>query len=391
MYDVDIFETYMPVTRNGKTIGIIESYANAAPVIERLRNKTAQIILIVFGSFAGLYFALFFSVRRADARQKLSEQKLVQSEQKFRQAMFHAPIGQALVDPSGRFLDANPKLCSILGFPKEELVQLKSQTITAPEDIAKDQEFLRDIAKGKIDSFVREKRFIHKNGHSIWAHFHVAAVRDATEKHQFNIIQVLDITERKGMEEQIHQLAFYDTLTGLPNRRLLDDRLNQAMSACKRNGCYGAVMFIDLDNFKPLNDTHGHRAGDLLLAEVARRLSGNVREVDTVARFGGDEFVVVLSQLAEEDSASATQAGIIAEKIRAALAGPYWLASNSNGSTKMIIYHEATASIGVALFNGNSNPDHILKWADLAMYEAKADGRNSVRFYEATAMKSGFI
>jgi diguanylate cyclase (GGDEF)-like protein len=163
------------------------------------------------------------------------------------------------------------------------------------------------------------------------------------------------------------------------------------MSACKRNGCYGAVMFIDLDNFKPLNDTHGHRAGDLLLAEVARRLSGNVREVDTVARFGGDEFVVVLSQLAENESASSAQCSIIAEKIRVALAGPYWLASNSKGSTKMIIYHEATASIGIVLFNGNSNPDNILKWADLAMYQAKAEGRNSVRFYEATSMKSGFI
>ena len=245
-------------------------------------------------------------MRRADTKQKTAEQNLLQSEQKFRQAMFHAPIGQALVDPSGRFLDANPKLCSILGFTREELLQIKFQTITAPDDVSKDMELVRQIIKGEIDSFVREKRYIHKDGHYIWAHLHVAAVRDKSGKHQFNIAQVLDITERKGMEEQIHQLAFYDTLTGLPNRRLLDDRLNQALSACKRSSCFGAVMFIDLDNFKPLNDTHGHRAGDLLLVEVARRLTGSVREVDTVARFGGDEFVVVLSQLDEEESESAT-------------------------------------------------------------------------------------
>jgi diguanylate cyclase (GGDEF)-like protein len=145
------------------------------------------------------------------------------------------------------------------------------------------------------------------------------------------------------------------------------------------------VIFIDLDNFKPLNDTHGHKAGDLLLVEVARRLAGCVREVDTVARFGGDEFVVILSQLDESESESATHANAIAEKIRAALAGPYWLTSNAEGSTKMIIYHKAAASIGIALFNDNSDMDGILKWADSAMYQAKEAGRNSIRFHKATA------
>lgn len=385
MHDVDVFETYMPITRNGKTIAVMESYDNAARVFERLKNKTLQIILIVFCAFTGLYGALFFSVRRADAKRKIAEQELMQSEKKFRQAMFHAPIGQALVDPTGRFLDANPKLCSIVGYSKEELLQLRFQSITAPDDLAKDMESVQQIINGDVDTFTREKRYIHKDGHYIWVHIHVAAVRDKSGRHQFNIAQVLDITERKKLEEQIHQLAFYDTLTGLPNRRLLDDRLTQAMSASKRNRCYGAVMFIDLDNFKPLNDTHGHKAGDLLLAEVARRLTGCVREVDTVARFGGDEFVVVLSQLDEEKSESAAHAGTIAEKIRVALAGPYWLASNAEGSTKMIIYHKAAASIGIALFNGKSDMDSILKWADSAMYQAKESGRNSIRFHEAKA------
>ena len=131
-----------------------------------------------------------------------------------------------------------------------------------------------------------------------------------------------DITERKQMEDQVHQLAFYDTLTHLPNRRLLDDRLSQTMAASKRSACYGALMFLDLDNFKPLNDMHGHVVGDLLLIEAADRLEACVREMDTVARFGGDEFVVMISDLDADKSRIDAQARLIAEKIRVALSDP---------------------------------------------------------------------
>jgi diguanylate cyclase (GGDEF)-like protein len=134
-----------------------------------------------------------------------------------------------------------------------------------------------------------------------------------------------DIVERKRMEDQVRQLAFYDPLTHLPNRRLLNDRLSQALLASKRSAFYGALMFMDLDNFKALNDKHGHSAGDLLLVEVARRLKCCVREIDTVARFGGDEFVVLLGELALSPQESMAQAGVIAEKIRLALAEPYAL------------------------------------------------------------------
>ena len=132
-----------------------------------------------------------------------------------------------------------------------------------------------------------------------------------------------DITEQKEAEEYIRNFAFYDTLTQLPNRRLLNDRLGQAKAASKRSGCYGALMFLDLDNFKPLNDTHGHDVGDLLLIEVAHRITSCVREMDTVARFGGDEFVVMLSELNVDKELSVAQAGNVAEKIRTTLAEPY--------------------------------------------------------------------
>ena len=193
-----------------------------------------------------------------------------------------------------------------------------------------------------------------------------------------------DITERKRMEDKVRQLAFYDPLTKLPNRRLLNDRLSQAMAANKRTRCYGALMFLDLDNFKPLNDKHGHAVGDLLLSEVADRLRHCVREVDTVARFGGDEFVVMLSELNTDKNESNRQAEIVAEKVRSSLAQPYLLTIHHDGQADTTVEHLCTASIGLTLFiDHEASQDDILKWADTAMYEAKEAGRNSIRIYDS--------
>ena len=183
-------------------------------------------------------------------------------------------------------------------------------------------------------------------------------------------------------DEEIHNMAFYDALTQLPNRRLLSDRLEQTKATSKRSGRYGALIFLDLDNFKPLNDTHGHGVGDLLLVEGARRITCCVREVDTVARFGGDEFVVVLSELGVDKAESITQASIVAEKICAALAEPYVFKIQHEGKAETTIEHHCTSSIGVVLFNHEASMEDILKWADMAMYQAKEAGRNQIRFYE---------
>ena len=193
----------------------------------------------------------------------------------------------------------------------------------------------------------------------------------------------IDVTERKNMEEQVRHLAFYDALTNLPNRRLLDDRLRLTMAASKRSGCYGALMFLDLDNFKPLNDAHGHVVGDQLLVEVARRLKGCIRETDTVARFGGDEFVVMLNELNSDRTLSIRQAEVVAEKIRNLLAEPYLLSVKREGQPAAMVEHLCTVSIGVSLFiNHEAAQDDLLKWADAAMYQAKDAGRNSIRFYD---------
>ncbi len=182
-----------------------------------------------------------------------------------------------------------------------------------------------------------------------------------------------DISERKVAEEDIRQLAFYDTLTGLPNRLLLRDRLHQALASSAHSHCAGALLFIDLDNFKELNDTLGHDQGDLLLQQVARRLVACVRECDTVARLGGDEFVIMLSDLHDKPEDVAIRARAVCVKILEQLRQPYLIAGNER---------HGAASIGVALFQGRHDTvNELLKRADLAMYQAKAAGRNTVLFF----------
>ncbi len=194
---------------------------------------------------------------------------------------------------------------------------------------------------------------------------------------------VRDITERKEAEEEIRRMAFYDPLTHLPNRRLLVDRLEHAMAFAQRTGRYGALMFLDLDNFKSINDTHGHDMGDLLLIEAATRLNNCVREIDAVARFGGDEFVVVLNDLGADKTKATAFAHTVAEKIRSTLSAPYVLTLNSSGKTGGTVEHRCAASIGAIVFaNSKASSDDILKRADAAMYQAKESGRNAIQFHD---------
>ncbi|MEY2953307.1 MAG: hypothetical protein RLZZ401_1394, partial [Pseudomonadota bacterium] len=183
-----------------------------------------------------------------------------------------------------------------------------------------------------------------------------------------------DVTQHRRDEEEIRRLAFFDPLTGLPNRRLLMDRLQQAMASSARSGLHGALMFLDLDHFKQLNDTLGHDVGDMLLQQVAARLQGCIRDSDSVARLGGDEFVVLLETLSAQGPEAAPQAEIIAHKILAALRQPYTLGSH---------VYDSTPSIGIVMFKGDQEIlDNLLKKADLAMYQAKSAGRNTARFFD---------
>ncbi len=190
-----------------------------------------------------------------------------------------------------------------------------------------------------------------------------------------------DITERHETEAAMQRQAFHDGLTQLPNRRLLVNNLELALARHKRNGLLGALMFLDLDNFKPLNDRHGHDIGDLLLIEVAQRLRRNVRENDTVARFGGDEFVVLLSDLSADADQSARQAQAVAQKLLHTLAEPYTLTQRTDPAHEKSVTHHCTASIGLVLFNGGAfDAETLIRQADQAMYRAKEAGRNAVHY-----------
>lgn len=205
---------------------------------------------------------------------------------------------------------------------------------------------------------------------------HIQRLETPADSKRAVVAVLRDITLRKTAEERIQQLAFYDLLTNLPNRRLLLDRLQQALATSARRGCHGALMFIDLDNFKHINDAHGHPVGDLFLQQAAQRLCSGVRGSDTVARLGGDEFVVMLEELDSQPEEAAEQAQLIGDKLLAALATPYPLAE------EIVLY--SSASIGIALFCGaDVSAEELMKRADLSMYEAKNNGKNALRFYDS--------
>jgi diguanylate cyclase (GGDEF)-like protein/PAS domain S-box-containing protein len=239
---------------------------------------------------------------------------------------------------------------------------------------------IRAVLDGSLPKFSLEYP-CHSPSQQHW--FRMMVTPLGHEKTGRVVVTHTDITERKQLEEQIRQLAFHDALTNVANRRLLMDRLGQSMALSQRSGRYGALIFLDLDNFKPLNDMHGHAVGDLLLLEVTERLLACVRKIDTVSRFGGDEFVVLLSELATDKGQSTEQAWTIAEKIRNRLAEPYLLSLTHGQPTDNLVKHQCSCSVGGAIFlNHEATQEDILKWADAAMYQAKVDGRNVVRFHE---------
>ncbi|BCK87660.1 hypothetical protein MIZ01_1451 [Sideroxyarcus emersonii] len=281
----------------------------------------------------------------------------------------------------------SPSVEKLLGYSAEEVMAMPFAQLLSADSQANVREWIAERSQAFLDGsegdhvYTDEVEQYCRNGDKLWTEVTTHFARsDAGELILLGVTR--NITERKRAEEQIRNLAFYDALTQLPNRRLLQDRFNQVLSACRRNNRYAALMFIDLDNFKPLNDEHGHDVGDILLVEVAHRIVGCVREVDTVSRFGGDEFIVMLSELDADRTISMTQASVVAEKIRQSLGEVYRLGvAQSDGRPDRVIEHHCTASIGVVLFsNHGATQEDLIKLADAAMYQAKSAGRNQVYF-----------
>jgi diguanylate cyclase (GGDEF)-like protein len=220
----------------------------------------------------------------------------------------------------------------------------------------------------------------HKDGHIYPKMLSISAVTDASGSVSHYVGSFQDISERKESEEKIYNLAFYDALSQLPNRRLMIDRLDHALAASARNGQYGALLYLDIDNFKHLNDTKGHRYGDLLVKQVAERLSTYLREDDIVARFGGDEFIVMLENLGENPDLTVAHVKSACDKLVATLNTPFILEGYE---------YQTSASIGMTIFHGRESArETLLTQADMAMYEAKKAGRNTQRFFDPVMQKT---
>jgi len=275
----------------------------------------------------------------------------------------------AILSLEGRFTRINQALCNIVGYSSTELMQLTFQEITFPDDLEADLERVSQLVEDKINTYQIEKRYIHKDKRIVWVQLSVSISRDEDRTPKYLIAQIEDITERKYLHEEAEQFAYHDPLTNLPNRRMLLSRLHQALMQTERYDRSMALLFLDLDHFKNINDSLGHDVGDMLLKEVANRLLKCVRSLDTVARQGGDEFVIILSEISHIEDAE-----LVANKIIASFKEPIL----ANGHE---IIMSTSIGIAVGAHNKPIKPDELMKHADKAMYEAKGAGRNRYCFH----------
>ena len=293
---------------------------------------------------------------------------LRESEERFRTTMEHSPIGIVIAGLNGEFLEVNQAFCDIVGYSKEELSQLTVVNLTYAEDRPANAEYRQKLLSGEIRTFSMEKRYVHKKGHPVWVQLAASLEHSADGAPKHFIAQVEDITERKKLEQQLMREARTDALTGLYNRRYFYELAERELALGKRLPSPLALLLMDIDHFKKVNDTYGHDIGDAVLLTLARTCRHTLREIDLIARFGGEEFTVLLPGT---DRAHAMDA---AERLRMALATA--AVSTGNGGSTLF-----TVSIGVTThLEASENLEHLLKRADNALYVAKNAGRNCVRY-----------
>lgn len=375
-------EISRPDARVGDALGLIHD-ASAA----QARSLVFASIYRVFVLLAGCSLIL-----RQQAIQRRTEQMCRQSEEFFRNAFDHAATGMALADESGRWMKVNRALCEILGYAEEELLRTSAPSITHADDVEKQRRAVEELKAGRVDGYQLEKRYLHKDGHTVWALVTQSLFRDERGRPQTFITQIQDITQRKEAEDRLRHQSLHDALTGLPNRLLLNERIQRGIErACQDPDYRLAVLFLDLDRFKQINDSLGHAAGDKLLTTVAERLRHCVRDRDTVGasgcagatagegsggdghtvgRLAGDEFTVLLDGLR-----SPCDAERVAERILRELARPVEF-----GGRQI----RTGASIGIVHADGPryTSAQQLLADADAALYQAKAAGRGRYVVFE---------
>ncbi len=311
------------------------------------------------------------AVARDLTERKQAEEALKESEERFRSAFEDAPIGVALVDLDRSHLRVNRAFCEMLGYSEEELLEKSHSEIVHPDDREKSTDRIHEILEEGAEPYALERRYLHADGRVVWSLSNISLVRDSRGEPSHFVCLHQDITERKELEERLRHQAFYDSLTELPNRALFLDRLEHALARTRRLGGPVAVLFVDLNHFKLINDSLGHDAGNAVLVEVAERLQSSVRPGDTVGRIFGDEFVVLL-----EAPSGTEEAKRAAERIQERLQAPF----NVNGREVFV-----GPSIGIALGeSAEDEPEEVLRHADLAMYEAKSRGEAYYEVYDAS-------
>lgn len=280
-----------------------------------------------------------------------------------------SPIGMALVDDAGTFVALNDAFARILGRDSADVVGTQYSAFTHPDDLRRDREMMTIVASGGMPYYQAQKRLLHRNGDTIWTRVTVSDVaREEDSDRHTCVVQMEDVTEVRRTNELLQRRAQYDHLTGLPNRSLLVDTLNRSIER-SANSAPVAVLMVDIDHFKLINDSFGHHAGDAAIIEVARRISGAIRPSDAVARLGGDEFVVVLDSIVSENAAQGLLA-VITDAVQA----PLEVADHTL---------HLTISTGIALGGQDTTADSLVRRADLAMYAAKQAGRARTEVFSA--------
>jgi diguanylate cyclase (GGDEF)-like protein/PAS domain S-box-containing protein len=304
-----------------------------------------------------------------------AEREAVEADERFQTAFEEAPIGMGMVTPEGRYLRVNQALCDITGYTAEQLLATTCDAITHPDDVGTGAAGRADLVAGRSPIHSTEKRYLHANGHLVWVSVHATLVRDADGNPSHILGQIQDITERRRFEERLQHLVDHDPLTGLFNRRRFEQELDRHVAQVQRYGATGALLVLDLDDFKSVNDTLGHNAGDELIVSVAGLLKAQLRDSDVIARLGGDEFAILLPAggIEEAEAVAAKLVTAVREQITVV------------GARRA---RRITTSVGVAPFGtGDVTGEEMLVNADLAMYEAKEAGRDRYAAYAADRLE----
>lgn len=354
-----------PITAEDERIGVIEFFGREVRDVDEGLLQVSGALAAQIGQFI---------------RRKRAEEALADSEQELRAIFDNANVGIVVSGLDMRYLRVNDKFCAMVGYAREELLRMRIPDLNLESnmDVLRESRERRIVA-ADAESTTTEKQLVRRDGSLMWASIASSLVRAADGAPRYFVAIIQDISEAKRAEvalreseEQFRRLAQYDSLTGLPNRSLFHDRLGHAIAQARRNHWTVAVLFLDVDHFKSVNDTFGHAAGDQLLKQIASRLSGCIRAEDTIGRLSGDEFAIVLGRLN-----TSADARTVARKVVEEMGRPFQLDSNTL---------HVSASVGISAFPGDTTDEGaLLRNADHAMYRAKDLGRNNFQFYSPGA------